>query len=111
MRAARFWSRQAAADTLGRAAAAPVTLANLASLRAVPVRTPAEHPLRLHSWRLRFYAAQTMFQPSPEAADAHLRGVVSSAAADCGSSEVLELDELVAAAGGCLSDRCCVACA
>lgn len=54
---------------------------------AVPVRTPAEHPLRLHSWRLRFYAASTMFQPAPEDADAHLQGVLSAAAEAAGGAE------------------------
>eukprot|EP00887_Chlorella_sp_A99_P001561 scaffold8.g1561.t1 len=60
----------------------------------VPVRTTAEHPLRLHSWALRFYDAATMFQPAPEAADSHLREVLAAAAADASSSEVLDVAEL-----------------
>lgn len=68
------------------------------SLVAVPVRTPAEHPLRLHSWRLRFYAASTMFQPSPEAADAHLRNVLAAAAGDEATADPPDLQELLAAA-------------
>ncbi|KAL4458148.1 hypothetical protein ABPG75_013013 [Micractinium tetrahymenae] len=67
----------------------------------VPVRTPAEHPLRLHSWRLRFYASDTMFQPAPEAADAYLRDeVLGAAAAEAATSEVADVQELLAAAGG-----------
>ena len=62
---------------------------------AVPVRTPAEHPLRLHSWRLRFYSADTMFQPAPEAADAYLREVLSAAASDAASSEVPDVEALL----------------
>lgn len=79
----------------------------------MPVRTPAEHPLRLHSWRLRFYAAATMFQPSPEAADAHLRGVLADAAGGEGLAEVPELQDLLeaaapgeGAAGGRLQGLC-----
>ncbi|PRW18320.1 trafficking particle complex subunit 8 [Chlorella sorokiniana] len=64
----------------------------------VPVRTPAEHPLRLHSWRLRFYAAATMFQPSPEAADAHLRAVLAAAAGEEATADPPDLQELLAAA-------------
>lgn len=67
-------------------------------LPAVPVRTPAEHPLRLHSWRLRFYAAATMFQPSAEAADAHLRGVLAAAAGDEAAADPPDMQELLAAA-------------
>lgn len=63
-------------------------------LAAVPVRTTAEHPLRLHSWTLRFYDAATIFQPAPEAADAHLREVLASAAADAGASEVQDVADL-----------------
>lgn len=33
---------------------------------AVPVRTVGEAPLRLQSWRLRFYASNFMFQPTAE---------------------------------------------
>lgn len=67
---------------------------------AVPVRTPAEHPLRLHSWRLRFYTSDTMFQPAPEAADTYLRDeVLGAAAAEAASSEVPDVQELLAAAG------------
>lgn len=67
----------------------------------MPVRTPAEHPLRLHSWRLRFYTSDTMFQPPPEAADAYLRDtVLGAAAAGVATSEVPEMQELLAAAGG-----------
>ena len=73
--------------------------ATLACHPAVPVRTPAEHPLRLHSWRLRFYTAATMFQPTPEAADTHLQGVLAEAAADAAASEVPELPELLRGAG------------
>lgn len=61
----------------------------------MPVRTPAEHPLRLHSWRLRFYSANTMFQPAPEAADAYLRDVLSAAASEAASSEVPDLEALL----------------
>ncbi|KFM25113.1 Trafficking protein particle complex subunit 8 [Auxenochlorella protothecoides] len=61
----------------------------------VPIRTAAEHPVRLHSWRLRFYAPQHMFQPSPAAADAHLRGVLSAAAAAGVMSPVPDLDTLI----------------
>ena len=48
---------------------------------AVPVRTAGEHPLRLHSWTLRFYSCSTMFQPEQAAAEAHLAEVVTAAAA------------------------------
>lgn len=65
----------------------------------MPVRTPAEHPLRLHSWRLRFYSAETMFQPAPEVADAYLRGVLSAAAGEDASVDVPELQELLGSAG------------
>ncbi|KAL4852692.1 Trafficking protein particle complex subunit 8 [Chlorella vulgaris] len=61
----------------------------------VPVRTPAEHPLRLHSWRLRFYTAETMFQPAPEAADEYLRGVLSAAASEVAGSDVPDLQGLL----------------
>lgn len=64
----------------------------------MPVRTPAEHPLRLHSWRLRFYGAATMFQPSPEAADAHLRAVLAGAAGDEAAADPPDLQELLEAA-------------
>jgi hypothetical protein len=67
---------------------------------AVPVRTPAEHPLRLHSWRLRFYTAETMFQPAPEAADEYLRGVLSAAASEVAGSDVPDLQGLLDCAGG-----------
>ena len=61
----------------------------------MPVRTPAEHPLRLHSWRLRFYSADTMFQPAPEAADAYLREALSAAASEVASREVPDLEVLL----------------
>ena len=69
------------------------------------MRTPAEHPLRLHSWRIRFYAAATMFQPPPEAADACLREVLSRAAgvaSQASAGEVPTLEALIssAASGG-----------
>lgn len=74
---------------------------------AVPVRTPAEHPLRLHSWRLRFYTSDTMFQPAPEAADAYLRDeVLGAAATEAAVSEVPDVQELLAAAGGWCREPC-----
>lgn len=35
-------------------------------LLAVPVRTTGELPYRIREIRLRFFAADTMFQPTPE---------------------------------------------
>lgn len=67
---------------------------------AVPVRTPAEHPLRLHSWRLRFHTTGALFQPTPEDADAHLAGVLAAAAEGAGTSEVPDLQELLGSTGG-----------
>jgi hypothetical protein len=48
---------------------------------AVPVRTVADHPFRLHDWNLRFYASSTMHQPSSQGAEERLRLAVSEAVA------------------------------
>jgi hypothetical protein len=69
------------------------------ALFAVPVRTPAELPLRLHSLHLRFYSLDTMFQPAVEAADAHLRAVVSEVAREVRQDEAIDLPSLLNSAG------------
>jgi trafficking protein particle complex subunit 8 len=58
----------------------------LLSAAAVPIRTPAEQPIRLHTWQLRFYSAESMIQIPPESADAHLRQLLDQAR---GSAESL----------------------
>lgn len=72
---------------------------------AVPVRTAGEHPLRLHSWTLRFFSCSTMFQPGQAAAEAHLAEVITAAAAAAGDEAAPDLkaaptlQSLVAQAG------------
>lgn len=46
---------------------------------AVPVRTVGEQAYRIRELRVRFYRADMLFKPSPEAADEYLRGVVNAA--------------------------------
>ena len=44
-------------------------------LRAVPVRSAGETAYRIREFRLRFFAASTIFQPSPEASPAFVQGI------------------------------------
>ena len=68
----------------------------------MPVRTAAEHPVRLHSWHLRMYASQHMFQPRPAVADAHLREVLTRAAGTDATAAVPDIQALISTGGGLL---------
>ncbi|KAK9823583.1 hypothetical protein WJX72_003982 [[Myrmecia] bisecta] len=49
---------------------------------SVPVRTVGDTAYRIKEFRLRFFASADMFQPSQEAADEYLKGVVSASATE-----------------------------
>lgn len=72
----------------------------------VPVRTAAEHPVRLHSWHLRMYASQHMFQPRPAVADAHLREVLTRAAGTEATAAVPDIQALISTGGVLLRGAC-----
>ncbi len=55
---------------------------------AVPVRTVGEQAYRIRELRVRFYRADMMFKPSPEAADEYLKGVVNAAGKESSSAVV-----------------------
>lgn len=55
---------------------------------AVPVRTVGEQAYRIRELRVRFYQADMMFKPSPEAADEYLKGVVNAAGKESSSAAV-----------------------
>ncbi|KDD73196.1 hypothetical protein H632_c2438p0, partial [Helicosporidium sp. ATCC 50920] len=55
------------------------TIRELNGAAGVPIRTVAEQSVRLHSWRLRFFAGWEMSQHPLEACDAHLRAVLDRA--------------------------------
>jgi len=65
---------------------------------AVPVRTPAEQPIRLYSWTLRFFDSEDMIQPSAEAADAHLASLLKGEA-NAAAATIPDLQELLSTAG------------
>ena len=54
----------------------------------VPVRTVGEQAYRIRELRVRFYQADMMFKPSPEAADEYLKGVVNAAGKESSSAAV-----------------------
>ena len=55
---------------------------------AVPVRTVGEQAYRIRELRVRFYRADMLFKPSPEAADDYLRGVVKAAGPETAATVV-----------------------
>ena len=55
---------------------------------AVPVRTVGEQAYRIRELRVRFFRADMMFKPSPEAADEYLKGVVNAAGRESSSTAV-----------------------
>lgn len=56
--------------------------------------------MRLHSWHLRMYASQHMFQPRPAVADAHLREVLTRAAGTEATAAVPDVQALISTGGG-----------
>eukprot|EP00873_Tetraselmis_striata_P038913 jgi/Tetstr1/459177/TSEL_004623.t1 len=64
----------------------------------VPVRTVGEHSYRLHEFKLRLHEATSMFQPSPEAAEAHLTHTLHSAAERHRSDEACDMASILSAA-------------
>lgn len=52
----------------------------------MPVRTVGEQAYRIRELRVRFYRADMMFKPSPEAADEYLKGVVNAAGKESSSA-------------------------
>lgn len=65
---------------------------------AVPVRTPAEQPIRLYSWTIRFFDSDDMVQPSFEAADQHLASFLERVGAPAASPPP-SLQQLIDTAG------------
>lgn len=55
--------------------------------------------MRLHSWRLRFFSASTMFQPGNEQAEAYLRGVLGQEDVGLLDGEPLDLHTLLSSMG------------
>lgn len=45
----------------------------------MPIRTPAEQPIRLHNWKLRFYDAKNMDPSKEDVAEDHLRKILDLA--------------------------------
>ncbi len=54
----------------------------------MPVRTVGEQAYRIRELRVRFFRADMMFKPSPEAADEYLKGVVNTAGKESSSTAV-----------------------
>ncbi len=69
---------------------------------AVPVRTVGEQAYRIRELHVRFFRAEMLFKPSPEAADEYLRGVVNAAGRESTATAVP--DVLAALRSGVSSD-------
>lgn len=53
---------------------------NIPYFVAVPIRTPAEQPIRLYDWQLRFHTPEEMVHPTPEDFNLHLTDFLKSTA-------------------------------
>ena len=66
---------------------------------AVPIRTPAEQPIRLYDWTVRFYDVGELTQPSQEIANAHLAEFLHrSATAAAAAGPIPTIQQLIESA-------------
>ncbi|KAK9916791.1 hypothetical protein WJX75_007099 [Coccomyxa subellipsoidea] len=72
---------------------------------SVPVRTVGEHAYRIREFRVRFYRADMMFQPTPEAADEYLKGFLNAAAKESHSVEIPDVMAALQSGKGFLADN------
>ena len=63
------------------------------------MRTPAEQPIRLYSWNLRFFDGDDMAQPPQDAADAHLTEFLMQRAAPLAGAPAPDLARVIETAG------------
>lgn len=65
----------------------------------VPIRTPAEQPIRLYDWTLHFHDISEMKQPPQEVANQHLAEFLKRVVAADASAPLPELEQLIEAVG------------